>query len=425
MPDKEFSPEEVKAALAQLNEITPALQQAAKAQEPSPEAAAAAAASAAAIPASYGDIVKLRKDFLVNYSDQELMRCIGEQMVAGSKDGQGVPFDTWAGESAKAAALGHPMLQKLIDVAGGSALIRQDLEPMLYAAFVRRFPLYDRLSKEPSNGLVHAYNRTDAPPTASFIAELGAVPTSQSVYTRATTNIAIIAVEVGVGFKAQFAVAQGGAGYNPEVEEVRNGVLAIAKKMQLAIFSGNDSVPGKVGTDPEGAYDANGFDGLRKIVPAANIQAIGTDTILEALNTADGGLGVFGGRTSIVCMDGRDRVTLMNELQPHVRFVNRLDVVPGLPQVEAVALGNSGEVPVLAIPGNEIGGYTVGNDTVRDLYLLDETVLGLPWLGSESPTILEIPPGVDSKLSRRYILFLMSGLKVAVPNFIAKVRLVQ
>lgn len=35
----------------------------------------------------------------------------------------------------------------------GSALIRQDLEPTLYALFVKVFPAWERIAKGPSNGL--------------------------------------------------------------------------------------------------------------------------------------------------------------------------------------------------------------------------------------------------------------------------------
>lgn len=37
----------------------------------------------------------------------------------------------------------------------GSVLIRQDLEPILYSLFVRKFPLFEAITKQPSNGLVH------------------------------------------------------------------------------------------------------------------------------------------------------------------------------------------------------------------------------------------------------------------------------
>ena len=35
----------------------------------------------------------------------------------------------------------------------GNVLIRQDLEPILHALYVRRFPAWERLTKKPANGL--------------------------------------------------------------------------------------------------------------------------------------------------------------------------------------------------------------------------------------------------------------------------------
>jgi len=374
---------------------------------------------------SYEDVCRLRREFLT-WSENDIHRAIGQQLIEGTKEGYGTPMDKWATASAAQAMFANPFIAKLLDTAGSGPLIRQDLEPLLYAAFVKPFPWFDRITKKPANGLVHAYNRIDALPTAAFISDTGAVTDSASTYTRATTNIAIAALRVGTSLKAQFAVRAGGMGYNPEQEEIRNGITALAKKVQAALFSGNDSVPGKVATDVEGLYDGNGFNGLRITVPAANIKKIAVDeTILEAFNTLDGDtMGVKGGTASIILMDGRDRVKLMNELQPHVRFVDRIEnVVPGLPGIEAVNLGASGRVPVLPIPGDEMGTYNDGAENVRDAYLLDESVIAAPWLGSESPTVLEIPVGVGGTLTRLYILFMMVGLEVAVPNFIAKLRL--
>lgn len=371
---------------------------------------------------SYEEMVRLRREFL-SWNTNDLHRAIAIQLAKGTNEGLGIPLTKWADSRAMEAMVSQPDITKLLDTAGAGPLIRQDLEPLLYAAFVKRFPLYERIAKKPANGLVHAYNRIDAPAAASFISDAGAVPDSQSTYTRATTNIAVIAVRVGVGLKASFAIRQGGMGWNPEQTEIANGILGIAKACQRALFSGNVSVPGKIATDPEGLYDANAFDGLRITVPSGNTSTIGDDeTVLEGLNRMDGILGVRGGTASIICMDGRDRVRVMNELQPNVRFVDRMDVVPGLPAFEAVSLGVSGRVPILPIPGDEVGHYTAGVD-VRDAYLLDESVVAMPWLGSENPTVLEIPVGVSGTLDRRYILFLMVGLEVAVPNFVAKLRL--
>lgn len=372
----------------------------------------------------YDKLVSFRRELLENYSQHDLHRMIGMQMRKGTSDGMGVSFDRWANQAIVEAL--PPEVIKLLDTAGGAALIRQDLEPLLYAAYVKDFPYYERIQKKPSNGLVHAYNRVDALPTAGLISDTGTVVDSQSTYTRATTNIAIVALRVGTSLRAQFAVRAGGMNYDPDGTEVKNGLLAVAKKMQQLLFQGNESVPGKVAADPEGLFDPLGFNGLRISIPSANILAhTDTDPILQKLNKADKFNSVNGGRTSIILMDGRDRIDLMNELQPNVRFVDKMPVVPGLPSVEAVNLGHSGLVPVMSIPGSEMGEYTVSGASVRDAYLLDETTIAAPWLGGESPTVLEIPVGVSGQLTKLYIIFMMMGLEMAVPKFNNKVRLAQ
>ena len=374
---------------------------------------------------NYMKVVELRQS-LFGESQQNLYRMIGQQLVAGAGEGRGIPVNKWADGATARAMQEDDALVKLLDTAGGTAMIRQDLEPLLYAAFVQSFPWWERISKIPSNGLVHAFNRIDELPTATFIGDLGLVPDSTSKYTRATTNIAIAAVRVGTGLKLQFAVQAGGMGFNPETLEIRNGITSIAKKMQGSLFSGNASVPGKTASDPEGLYDANGFDGLRVLVPAANIQALGTDPILEALNKTDALMSVTGGSASVILMDGRDRVTLMNELQPAVRLaMPRAALAPGLPEVEQVSLGVSGLVPIIPIPGNELGAYTVGVDSVRDAYLVNEATVDVPWLGSEMPTVLDIPIGVAGQLTHLFILFMMGGFAMRVPTHNAKLRIVQ
>jgi hypothetical protein len=87
------------------------------------------------------------------------------------KAGQGIPVDIWmrggGGRSIEAALDSDPTLRKALDTSGGAALIRQDLEPLLYELYIREFPAWDRFSKEPANGLVHAYNRATTSVTPS------------------------------------------------------------------------------------------------------------------------------------------------------------------------------------------------------------------------------------------------------------------
>src|SRR2546429_8982361 len=58
----------------------------------------------------------------------------------------------------------------ILDTTGsttGNALLRQDLEPILHAIFVKRFPVWERLTKKQSNGLLHQATRVTSPDSGS------------------------------------------------------------------------------------------------------------------------------------------------------------------------------------------------------------------------------------------------------------------
>jgi len=154
-------------------------------------------------------------------------------------------------------AVANPNIAKVLDASGGAALIRQDLEPMLYALFVKRFPFFDRIRKEGANGLVHAYNQQTAYGDAAFMTEAGTVTDDTNTYARQTTNVAVLATRRGITLKSQFAITQGGAGFDGLATELSGGVTAIAHKLQKTLFQGNaSSSTGTAGVEL-GAYDAN------------------------------------------------------------------------------------------------------------------------------------------------------------------------
>jgi hypothetical protein len=101
-----------------------------------------------------------------------------------------------------------------------------------------------------------------------------------------------------------------------------------------------------------------------------------------------------------------------------------VEVIPGV-RVNKIAWAN-GELLVLPVPGNTMGQYnrTSDNALVEDLYVLDEATLFIRWLYSEGWTVLEIPAGVDSQLSNRWIVFGMFGMQQAAPIFNGKARLI-
>ena len=355
----------------------------------------------------------------------QLKAAIRDQLEYGSDQGAGIPFQAWANQHTASKIVEDVEFAKFIDTTSGNVLIRQDLEPLIFAAFVRRFPAFARVDKVPANGLVHTFQRTDARPVATYIAETANVPDSQSVYTRATSNISVLALRVGTSLKQSLSVTAGGMPFDTEQQEISFGIEAIAAQLQQTYLQGNATVPGGTLNTVDGLFDANSFDGLRRTVPAANIRALGTDTILEGLNQTDALSVNLGGTSSVVMMRVTDGVQFENELQPFRRFIEseRVEVVPGLPSVTGVNLSGSGVVPVIKVPGADWTVYTVGADAgISDAYVIDESVVTMPYLGSDVPTVIELPLGVTGALTKLYMLVGMFGVAVRVPNFIAKLR---
>ena len=369
------------------------------------------------------DIIKMR-NAACYLPKSELHAAIADQMEHGSEEGAGIPFAQWASPETAKMFMQGPM-RKFLDTVSGNVLIRQDLEPLIFAAFVRRFPAFARIPKIPANGLTHTFQRQDARPAVSYIAETAAVPDSQGTYTRGQSNISVLAVRVGTSIKQQLSVAAGGMPFNTEALEIASGIESIAAQLQQTFLQGNATVPAGA-VDDDGPYDALSFDGLRRTVPLANERLIGADTILEGFNQADVLVVNNGGLVSAILIHASDNVTFTNELQPFRRFTDseRVEVVPGLPRVAAVNLAGSGQVPVIPVPGADWAAYN-NNDVdagnlVRDAYLLDESVVAMPFLGSETPTVIELPLGVTGALTKLYILVSFFGLAVRVPNFTSK-----
>lgn len=378
--------------------------------------------------ARQSDMIELRQKAL-HIPKAALQGALATQMAHGTKEGAGIPFEQWATPDTAKLFLGEGgrdnQLSKFIDTVSGNVLIRQDLEPLIYAAFVRRFPAFARVPKIPANGLTHTFQRVDARPAVTYIAETATVPDSQAQYTRGQSNISVLAVRVGTSLKQSLSVAAGGMPWNTEQQEIMFGIESFAAQTQQTFLQGNATIPAGA-ADDDGPYDALAFDGLRRTVPTANERDIGTDTVLEGFNQADLLVVNLGGTVSAILISATDNVQFTNELQPFRRFTDseRVDVVPGLPRVAAVNLAGSGQVPVIPVPGADWAAY-VNNDvgagaTGRDAFLLDESALAMPYLGSETPTVIELPLGVTGALTKLYILVCFYGLAVRVPNFTSK-----
>lgn len=319
----------------------------------------------------------------------------------------------------------NDMVQKALDTTGGTALIRQDLEPMLYALFVKRFPMWERIRKEPANGVVHAYNQITSYGGAVYQTETGTVTDDTSVYARQTSNIAVLATRRGVTLKEQFAVAQGGAPYNPLGVELSNGVTAMVATIQNTIFQGNASDPTGTATTESGAYNQYAHDGLRKLLGTTGagspvIVEKGNSSYVAALNLAAATVMNNGGSPSAIVMSPLRYAAWTSELLATVRQS------PGGAGAQGLNFGSvmtaAGELPILTVPGPFIGTYAISGVNKEDIYILDEDTVSVPWLGSDSITTLEIPVGVNGSLNRLYIMFFLNGLAVKAPLFNAKVR---
>jgi hypothetical protein len=323
-------------------------------------------------------------------------------------------------------AAANPNITKLLDSSGGTALIRQDLEPILYSLFVKRFPMFERLRKEPANGLVHAFNQQTAFGDAVFQTETGTVTDDSNTYARQTTNVSVLASRRGITLKSQFALTQGGSPFNGISSELAGGVTAIAHKLQKTVFQGNATVTTGTATNELGAYDANAFDGLRKLLGdnTSGIRANkGTAAYLATINSAVASILDNGGNPSAIVCSPTDYAGLVNELTNLVRYNAGGEQAAGATFGQVVTA--AGALPILAVAGDSIGSYTVTSPTTtnyRDMYVIDEDTWSLPYLGADSITTLEIPVGVNGSLSRLYIMYVMFGLANKAPQFNAKIR---
>lgn len=366
---------------------------------------------------------------LKNKSNAELAAMFS---IQARKSEAGIPFDTWAnagGYAVQTAIGGNPELTKALDTSGATALIRQDLEPILYELYVREFPAWERFAKEPANGLVHAYNQITDFGDAQFMTELGTVTDDVSTYVRKTTNVAVIATRRGTSLKSQFAVRAGGMSWSPEQLELQGGLRAIAHRMQKTIFQGQATNSGGLSSTEDGAYDANSFDGLRSILNQAIAKDVdptaGTpENIREFVDRAAEEVMNAGGSVSNIYLRPTEKVTFDLQQDDNVRYMNSwVNVAPGV-------LTNAvntvfGPLPLTVIPGDSIGTYTRSGTSRADMYLLDESSISLPYLGSEGVTVLDIPIGISGQLTHLFIMFGMWGLAVKALPFSNKVRVKQ
>ena len=369
-------------------------------------------------------------------TDNEVFAVFAAQ--ARERNSGGVPLDQWlntAGYAAQVAWEGihsqvTPEISKALDSVAGGALIRQDLEPMLYEVYVRQFPAYERFPKEPANGLTHAWNQITGYGSAKFMAELGTVTDDTSTYVRKTTNVAILATRRGISLKSRFAVTAGGMGYNPEQLELTAGLRAMAHTMQQAIFGGQSTETGGTADNEFGLYDENGITGLRSTLntgsavnldPATNPTTTGN--FRNAVNSALLPVSQSGGRSSIIWGHPQEKITFDQQQDPNVRILAPDLVNIGVGVVAERFNTIEGPLPFAIVPGDSIADYHTGAGVhVRDMYVLQEDSITLPYLGSEGPTVLDIPIGISGQLTHLYVIFDMKGIAVKVLAWNNKIR---
>ena len=353
-----------------------------------------------------------------------------------NREDTGIPLNAWVragGSQVSALMAQNPDILKALDSSGASALIRQDLEPILYELYVKMFPAFDRFTKEPANGLVHAYNQITAYGDAKFMAELGTVTDDTSTYTRQTTNVGILGTRRGVSLKSQFAVMAGGMAYNPEALELQGGLRAMSHSMQKTIFEGQSTDSSGTGSNELGLYDANAFNGLRSILNtgrAKNVDPTNAtpEDMRAAIDRACEEIQNAGGEAQIIWVHPHEKVSFDLQQDKNVRYMNSfVDVAPGV--VTNAVNTVFGPLPIASVAGDSISTYTAtgtySSNTVRDMYILDEGTISLPYLGSEGPTVLDIPLGISGQLTHQYIVFGMWGHAVKAIPFSNKVRVKQ
>jgi len=310
---------------------------------------------------------------------------------------------------------------------GGGALARVDLEPIVYNWFVTRFPALERIAKERANGVSHTWNISldYGENDADFVIECAPGTVSRSTYQQMNTNIAILLIERGVSYKERVAVEQSGMTYNGGMDavdlELQRGVWAAAKTFQRCLYQGT-ILSGKDGTSEFGRTYTNGFNGLRYMLgetsvvgnnayyPGGHTPVIidkGDGTITDAIDTAAQQILDNGGMPTAIHLSATAATLLRREASQLVRFgpadIDQGFVLGGhVRQIDTIA----GRLDIVVVPGNSIGSYvapstsTYTGTNVEDVYVLDESVLSFPFLGSANPTTLEIPMGYDKSNCR-------------------------
>lgn len=361
------------------------------------------------------------------------------QLKEADKDGLATYKMQNAARGGAFGAQGDAM-QKALDVTTGAVLIRTDIEPLIFEAILRYFPAYEQFQKIKANGIKHTYDQRTQLPTASLLNNIGdfSAAFTQSTYAQQqSSNIAVMAAPVAIALKLQYAVAQSGMNFDltgNDNLEMTGAIFGIAKLLQGQIFQGNGSLAGKTLNDEEGLYNTLGFDGLRKqlIGPYTITKSVG-ETYVNALNRAVAQIGNAGGNLqNLLIWDSYGaRLAINNEF---INFMKLVDKAPtgGAPTnmtANGIVTVSDWPAQIQNVPadaqGTGVGFYTVAGTVYEDIFVTDPRGLALAYLGSPTPSILELPIGYNNNLSQVFVPFYMAGLVINVLNFHRKVRIAQ
>lgn len=367
----------------------------------------------------------------------------------------GVPFSEWLSKSPETGralerALSNGTFEgataKALDSAAGGAgvaLVRTDIEPILYEAYLREFPMLQRMRTFPSNGLVHTYDVRTGVGTAVLLNDMedlvaaGADGTS-TIVRSANANIATMATRRGISLKLRFAAAQSGMNWDltgAENLEVTGGLTAIAKLNQKLIFQGNQSTSGGTLNNEDGLLEAKGFDGLRKLLKTGvpNKTWATGEKHYDNIDLLLADLTDNGARMDELVIACRSRAmhAFNQELLQFIRTLGGAQNTVGVAYNSTQGGFNAfGELLAryMRVPGaaqaEGIGYYDIASVAQEDSYILDMRGLGLAYLGtSAAPVVIEMPLAYDHKLGSQYVLFAMNGLVVNIPSFHAKYRI--
>jgi hypothetical protein len=365
-----------------------------------------------------------------------------------AKRNSGIPFEMWAASGGHAGAIFDafhmqagmggaadisPTVLNALDTGGAAALIRQDLEPFLYELYIRKFPAFERFVREPANGLTHTYNQITSFGAAKFMAELGTV-TDDTVDLR------------------------------PQDDEHRD-------RCDPARALAEEPVRGRRGRDglqpdgsgasgwPSGDLEADAVPDL--LGPVVQLGRIGLDRgrrrTTRTASTACGRSSTRPGRRTSTPSPAPPRTSSTRSTSPsrrsrrpgaacprssgRIRTTRSRSTAAGQERAlhgarEPTSTSGSASSGTRSTPGRSAAaGSSRARDRElhgdrwsrrrRDMYILDESTISLPYLGSEGPTVLDIPIGISGQLTHLFIIFGMWGLAVKALPFSNKLRVRQ